>query len=136
MLTYQGRVAVGLGILFLAGLAWIVGFKIHDAITLASSPVKAYCSLIKTNSNGETAMRIQLKRGKDSIRSVHLDVDSDPQYQSYRLSYGPLKTGTTTVRSEVLAFPHAVEDVTCDVDWVVYADGREWHAPYRSPIIP
>ncbi len=137
MLKNSNRlVGLVLSLLFLAGLLWIAAFKINDAIIVASSPVKAHCSLVKSESNGETNVRIQLQTGNAELRSVHLAVDSKPPYSSYQLSYGPLKSESTMLRNETLNYPHAVDGVSCWVSWAVFKDGREWHAPYRSPIIP
>jgi hypothetical protein len=125
-----------LSLLLLAGLLWIVAFKINDVIIVASSPVKAHCSLVKSESNGGTSVRIQLQTGNDELRSVHLAINSEPPYGNYQLSYGPLKSESTTLRNETLNYPHAVDGVSCWVAGAVFKDGREWHAPYRSPIIP
>lgn len=128
--------ALVLGILFLGGLLLIVTSKVHDAVILAASPVHVWCSLIKSE-DGETDVGIQLQSGKDPLRSVYLALDSKPLlYGSYRLTYGPLKSRSTMLRTEVFKYPRRVDDVSCWVIQAVYEDGRKWNAPYRGPYLP
>jgi hypothetical protein len=125
-----------LGILFCAGLLWIGAYKIKEAKSLASSPVKAHCSLLRSENDGETQVRIQLQTGKDALGSVYVDLSSKPMYQGTPLSYNKLRSESTTVRNEMINYPRAVDDVSCWVPLAVYEDGRKWYAPSRGPFLP
>ena len=131
------RVAVLiLGLFVLAGLLWIGAYKIKEAKTLTANPITAYCSLVKSRSDGETDVRIRLETGKNALRLVYLNVGSDPMYQATRFSYVRLRSESTVLRKETIHYPRAVDGVSCWVALVVYEDGREWRAPSRGPSIP